>query len=153
MTPDQIAKSGTEHAHQCALFAAIALAHPLTGPSHPLHWLYAIHNKGHGDAVRGAHARAEGVKAGVPDTFLPIPIIRRGADASFYENWYGCYVELKVPAHATHKNGNCSPDQIKWIIALRLQGYYVNVCFGWGDAFATFNAYLRGEPLPEFYVE
>lgn len=146
MTPDQIAKAGTEHAHQCALFAAIALAHPLNGSEHALHWLYAIHNKGHGDAIRGAKARAEGVKAGVPDLCLPWPL----AEWQEAARYHGAYVELKVPEHLTHKNGNCSPDQIKWIKALRSQGYYVTVCFGWQNALGTLGAYVRGNPLPEF---
>lgn len=152
MTPEQIAKAGTEHAHQCALFAAIALAHPLNGPWHPLHLLHAIHNKGHGDAIRGAKAKAEGVKAGVPDLCLPIAIScpnaadqAKGGFAMFH--FHGAYVELKIPAHLTHKNYGCSDDQVKWLLMLRQQGYYTNVAFGWEHALGLLGAYVMGSPL------
>ena len=85
MTPDQLAKSGTEHGHQVALFAWCAVAR-LHGfdvaddwaagmgieaakssrtnrtPVDALEWFHAIHNQGHGDKVRGANAKAEGVR-------------------------------------------------------------------------------------------
>ncbi|MGL4220350.1 MAG: hypothetical protein ACRCSS_06945 [Shewanella sp.] len=75
MTPATIAKSGTEHAHQTALFAYVAVAYlhgfdvadewsktdklPKRDPDAPpkvpaLEWFHAIHNQGHGDKVRGA---------------------------------------------------------------------------------------------------
>ena len=96
MTPDELAKAGTEHAHQKALFAWANCAArygfeyadddraynkllratiqdkiPYEAPV--LMHLFAIHNQGHGDAIRGGRARAEGVKAGVPDIMLPVP--------------------------------------------------------------------------------
>src|SRR5438045_2390363 len=98
-TPWQYADaSGTEHAHQTALFmwanmaarfgsaiannvdaylkpgAAEAIAKRMGNSfSLPeLQFLHAIKNAGHGDAVRGARSAAEGVKAGVPDIFLPV---------------------------------------------------------------------------------
>src|SRR4051812_7142849 len=92
MTPDQLSKSGTEHAHQVALFAwaAVACYHGFavanlwakSGVLDPqynrrpipcLKWLHAIHNQGHGDAIRGGRAKAEGVRKGIPDIFLPFP--------------------------------------------------------------------------------
>jgi len=110
MTPNQLAKSGTEHAHQTALFAwcAVARIHGFDvadawaeGAKLPaqltkdedakvpeLEWFHAIHNQGHGDKVRGGMAKAEGVRKGIADTFLPVP---RG-------NWHGLYIEMKKPA-------------------------------------------------------
>lgn len=154
ITPEQIAKPGTEHAHQCALFAAIAIAHPLppTGAEHPLHWLFAIHNARDGsNAVAGAKAKAEGVKRGVPDLFLPQPMTTDPETRNLFErmSYHGCYIELKRPEHATHKNGNCSDDQLKWIRQLRRSGYYVNVAFGWHEALTQLQEYLAGTPLQQ----
>ncbi|MFO4987381.1 hypothetical protein RCK87_26925, partial [Salmonella enterica subsp. enterica serovar 1,4,[5],12:i:-] len=48
--------------------------------------LFAIHNQGHGDKIRGNRAKAEGVKKGVPDLMLPVVI----------DGYAGLFVELKV---------------------------------------------------------
>jgi hypothetical protein len=42
-----------------------------SAPIPELEFLFAIHNQGSGDAIRGARAKAEGVKAGVPDLMFP----------------------------------------------------------------------------------
>ena len=58
-----------------------------------LHTCFAIHNQGHGDAIHGLKAQAEGVKSGVPDLCLPV---RR---AAFFNGAFaghlGLYIELK----------------------------------------------------------
>jgi hypothetical protein len=157
MTPEQLAKSGSEQAHQSALFAALALG--VAGkPSQAMLALgvrqlrpeallaYAVHNQGHGDAIRGARAAAEGVKPGVPDICLPVPVRRTGTHASFNECWHGCYIELKRPMYATLKDGGCSADQVKWLLMLRDNGHYTTVAWGWHDALAKIHDYLAGVP-------
>lgn len=147
MTPWELAKT-TEHSHQRALFAwancaalyGYLVAEKPEGyykatreayavkPVPELALLFAIHNQGHGDAIRGAKAKAEGVKKGVPDLMLPVP---RG--------YHGLFIELKLPGFTA---SDIKPEQTKWHHALSDQGYQVNVCGGWQDAADTIRAYL-----------
>jgi hypothetical protein len=90
MTPEDIAKSGTESSIQKALFAWCALN---VGKYPELKWFHAIPNGGsRGDsvksrAIRGMQLKAEGVKKGVSDCFLPV----KRNDCS------GLYIEMKKP--------------------------------------------------------
>lgn len=154
MTPDQLAKSGTEHAHQRALFAwaNMACEFGLTASRdersyiYPgvaidyrgkqdripqLKWLHAIHNQGHGDAIRGSKAKAEGVKAGVWDIFLPVPII---ADAMMLHWWHGLYIEMKVGKNQLTK------EQLEFMTDL--SGYNFAVCYSWQEARDAILKYL-----------
>jgi hypothetical protein len=101
--------------------------------------LFAIHNQGHGDRIRGAQAKAEGVKAGVPDTLLPVrrthPLPAPYSHCT--ETYNGLFVELKKLT-----KGVVSGDQIKWQGALIEQGYAVSVCKGWIEAANTIAGYL-----------
>lgn len=162
MTPATLAKSGTEHGHQAALFAYVAVAYlhgfdvadewskigpqafkksprasnPDGPPAVPaLEWFHAIHNQGHGDKVRGANAKAEGVRKGVADTFLPV---RRGA-------WSGLYIEMKKPSEkpvkATSKGG-VSDDQAEFGAFVKSQGFGWIVCYSWEEAAEVLTQYL-----------
>jgi len=89
-----------------------------------LKWLHAIHNQGHGDAIRGANAKAEGVKAGVFDMFLPVP-----ARLSVYNSCYnGLYLELKVG-----KN-KMSSIQTEFADDMTSAGYACECAWGWLNA-------------------
>lgn len=102
----------TEHAEQVALFA---WAEHLP----ELKLMHAIPNGGKRDIRTAAMLKAEGVKPGVPDIFLPIP---RGGK-------HGLYIELK-----RRKYGRVTPEQAAWIDALCRQGYQCAVCHGWEAA-------------------
>lgn len=167
MTPWELAKD-TEHSQQRALFAwancaaqfgfypaqysdcyskekrerwhmHMAPGHAQFIPVRELTLLFAIHNQGHGDRIRGAQAKAEGVKAGVPDMMLPItrthpqppPFSHLTAD------YAGLFIELKKL-----KKGVVSDEQIKWQGALTEQGYAFSVCKGWIEAANTIAGYL-----------
>jgi len=101
------------------------------GPLLPeLRWLFAIKNAGHGDAIRGAMSKAEGVKAGVPDVMLPVP-----ARISVYNAYYhGLYIELKRLKSTRGAAGKTSPVQDDWSDYLKSAGYAVEVCHGWEAA-------------------
>jgi hypothetical protein len=148
---DYAEKSGKEHAHQAALFmwanmacrfgayaagmkssyiepgAAIETSkHAFaTGNDHPipqLKWFHAIHNQGHGDVVHGAKAKAEGVKAGVFDMFLPVPMVH--AETTYY----GLYIELKVGKNIA------SNDQLEFQSDMNAAGYATAIAWGWEEA-------------------
>lgn len=164
MTPDQLAKSGTEHAHQKALFAWAAVACyrgfkaadmwaesgvfnsylPLI--SIPcLKWLHAIHNQGHGDAIRGGRAKAEGVKAGIPDIFLPYPKKWAVDDDNNLCTIHGLYIELKRPELKPVKEtskGGLSDEQIEFGKFAIENGYQWKVAYGWKEAAKIIQDYL-----------
>lgn len=148
-------KTGNEHAHQTALFMWSARAaicgigyannrdnwkagakEPwgMETPAPLLRWLHAIHNQGHGDVKRGARARSEGVRAGVPDIFLPVPMNFRGWQGHDDFVRHGLYIELKRPDSVGKRAGSASEAQDEWISYLRSAGYQVEICYGWLEA-------------------
>ncbi|MDR0325019.1 MAG: VRR-NUC domain-containing protein [Oscillospiraceae bacterium] len=80
-------------------------------------------------AIEGAHLKAQGVRAGVPDICLPVA---RGG-------YHGLYIELKATG------GRVQDTQRVWIDALAAQGYKAIVAFGFEQARAAIEQYLRGE--------
>ncbi|MDU4324842.1 MAG: VRR-NUC domain-containing protein [Clostridium celatum] len=91
--------------------------------------LHHIPNGGKRDARTAANLKKEGVKAGVPDIFLPVG---RGG-------YLGLYIELKVGKNKT------SLKQKEWIEKLRQQGYRVEVCYGWLEAKEEIEQYMKWE--------
>lgn len=158
MTPDQIAKSNTEHAHQRAFFAWLALAayngfdnvarfcdeglrlhSKEASPLPELALFHAIPNGGARDKVTAAKLKAEGVKAGVLDTFLPVPkeytVPGDAPDGQSWQAWYmGLYIEFKAPTRRNHKNGGMSDAQVEFMDMVRTQGYCVRVAYTWREA-------------------
>jgi len=147
MSPDQIAKSGTEHSIQSAFFAWRNMAlkygweaaddensYLLRGyvdrhyGDNPgileLEWIHAIPNGGsRGDSkasrnINGLALKAEGVKPGIPDIFLPVP---RG-------NSHGLYIEMKT------SSGGVSPEQRRFAIWCETYRYGWVLCRSWRDA-------------------
>lgn len=152
MTPAELAASGTEHAHQRAVMAWANCAalygfewaaqdqaydfrtrdalRGVYGNAYPipqLTRLFAIHNQGHGDAIRGARAKAEGVKKGVPDLMLPVVI----------DGYAGLFVELKVK-----RKTDTSDKQEEWLDYLNGAGYVAKVAVGWIEATSHIANYL-----------
>lgn len=125
MTPEDLAKSGTESGHQRALFMWSGQQLP-TWPE--LLWMYAIPNGGGRSAAQGNTLKAEGVKGGVSDVCLPIA--RKG--------YHGFYIEMKKPGDPTVKPkiapGKESEDQKKFGAFLHEQGYLYRCCFTWEEA-------------------
>jgi hypothetical protein len=153
MTPWDLAKSGSEHAEQRALFAWCNMAsiygHYVAAdpnsytvkfyadklmdeggfyrqPIQQLKWLHAIKNQGHGDAIHGAKAKAEGVKAGVWDIFLPYPQFE-GMNNTWPYNCCGLYIEMK-------KKGNNLTDKQIEFKADNIARYDFAVCYSWQEA-------------------
>lgn len=104
-----------------------------------LKWLHAIPNGGaRGDGrdatVRGANLKAEGVRAGVADVFLPVP--RNG--------WHGLYIEMKKPSLKPVKTGRggLSDEQLEFRDYARMSGYGWVVCYSWEHAVEVLKQYL-----------
>lgn len=120
----------TEHQEQTALFAWIeTMEH--TCPD--LKSAFAIPNGGHRHIVVAGKLKAEGVRRGVPDVFIPIPA----------NNKHGLWLEMKRT-----KGGSVSTDQRWWLLYLNANGYEVVVAKGWVQAAGYIVDYLG---LPERY--
>jgi hypothetical protein len=114
-----------EHLEQVALIRW-ADAQRATKPM--LGLLLAIPNGGHRHPATAGKLKAEGVRRGVPDLFLPVPAGDR----------HGLWIELKA------KGGRPTPEQRAWIEALRSLGYRAEVCVGWEAAKGVIEEYLGG---------
>ncbi len=130
ITPEQLAVCGSEDGHQKALLCAIASSGIIE-----LKLAFHIPNGGTRNRAEAGKLKAMGVKAGVPDIFLPVA---RGA-------YHGCFIELKRPADRGRSVGIVSDKQLEWLRALQDQGYYVAVCYGWEDAYEKMLWYLKNE--------
>lgn len=130
ITPERLAIPGTESAHQQAVMCWAAM-----NEKHcpELRWLHHIPNGGvrgdddKGRNIRGAKLKAEGVKEGVADLFLPV---KRG-------NFSGLYIEMKKPG------GKPSLKQVQFGEFVLSQGYYFKVCDSWVIATQLIEWYLR----------
>lgn len=157
MNPEQLAKSGSEDAHQTALFAWANMAmtygfetawdmrayekketaeviawgkqaHPL---QHQLDYMFAIPNGGLRHKATALRLKATGVKSGVPDVMLPASV----------GNWLGLFVEMKKIG------GKPSGEQKHWNRALTCNGYRVYLCEGWRMAAESIQYYLEGKDV------
>lgn len=82
-------------------------------PQYPeIKWLHAIPNGGKRNPKEAARLKAEGVKPGVMDLFLPVA---RGG-------YFGMYIEMKGP------DGQLSVDQAQFQLHTFENGYYAIVC-------------------------
>jgi len=127
MRPDQLARNGSESSEQRALFCWSALKETrLIYPE--LIWMFAIPNGKQRSIIDGANLKAEGVKAGVPDIFLPAKRAQYG----------GLFIELKRVI-----GGQVNEQQSVWLENLTKLGYCAKVCRGWLDAKMTIESYLQ----------
>jgi len=82
-----------------------------------------------------AKLKRRGMKAGIPDMFLPAS--RHG--------FHGLYIELKRPQSKSHTKGRLSKEQKVWVTNLNAEGYAARVCYGWEDARDILVYYLEGD--------
>lgn len=149
ISPHTIAKAGTEHAHQAALFQWIATTgskrYPLMRMAHAVpNGSVLIGSGTDRGRSEGSKMKAEGLKAGVPDVFVPVtlpsvlPLLGR-------YRWPGLWIEMKKPGREKDKDGGCSEDQVKWHADLYAQGYAVALAYGWIPATHMLALYFSGE--------
>jgi hypothetical protein len=127
ISPEQLAKSGSEDGHQLAIMQWCAL-NIQTYPD--LKWLYHCPNGGSRHKAEAVKLKALGVKPGVPDLHLPV---KRG-------RYSGLIIELKKL-----KGGVVSEEQKDWLHHLNSQGFCAVVCRGWEEAVNCIKLYLNGE--------
>jgi len=94
--------------------------------------LFHIPNGGKRDIITASRLKAQGVKRGVPDLFLPIP---RGTH-------HGLFIEMKRIGATT------TTEQEEWLVTLQSVDYKAVVCEGWVAAADTIKRYLN---LPRYY--
>lgn len=115
-----------EHGEQAALFSWARLAES----QYPeLALLFAVPNGGARNAVTGARLKAEGVKRGVPDIWLPVA----------RDGYHGLVIELKAA------RGRPTREQLVWLEALKQQQWVALVCVGFESAQTALLKYLAGE--------
>ena len=78
---------------------------------------------GHGWMIRN---RQMGMRKGVPDLMLPIPM----------HGYHGLFIEMKT------KTGRLSEEQRRWLNALNRFGYLAVMCKGWEEARDEIERYM-----------
>lgn len=91
--------------------------------------IFAIPNGGHRHIAVANQLRAEGVRSGVPDLFLPIPV----------DGYCGLIIEMKTT------KGKPSKNQLTWINLMNSGGYATTICHSSRDAIVKITAYLNGQ--------
>lgn len=170
MRPFQIAKE-SESSHQQAFFAYCAFAANqgfaradlwasgadlLNTPGIPerklltmLDWIHHIPNGGSRGstakdrAIRGGKLKAEGVRKGVLDVFLPYPVYIQKPSCSFWV--CGLYIEFKKPSEKPKREGSkggLSDEQISFKNYVEAVGYKCEVCYSYLEAIEALKRYL-----------
>jgi len=112
-------KYPSEHEEQKTLFQWARNFPELTS-------MFAIPNGGHRNIITASRLKAEGVKSGVPDIFLPLA---RG-------KYHGLFIEIKA------MKGRATDNQDIYLDNLRLNGYRAEVCHGFAEAKKAIEEYL-----------
>lgn len=88
--------------------------------------LYHVPNGGSRNQLEAANLKQQGVKAGVPDLFLPVA----------RHDFHGLYIEMKYGKNKT------TDKQEWWLEQLGQQGYKTAVCYGAEEAINMIADYL-----------
>lgn len=145
--PDDLSKKNSEHGHQTALFSWAAVITNVGITAH-LKKMFAIPNGGKRDAATAANLVAEGVRKGVPDLMLPVPVVVWHENKAALWDMFGdtvltnnaisgLFIEMKKP-----NKGRESEEQKQRIAELRRDGYAVKTCRTWREARDVIVAYL-----------
>ena len=136
LKPRRAPRKNVEEQHGIALmqWAARAVA------KYPeLAWLHHIPNGGGRSKAEAGKMKAQGVRKGVLDYFLPAPGFHR---------WRGLYVELKADGQQGKARGGMSTDQVEFATFVDAHGFVVCLCYDWHQAKEAIEAYLGGTAIP-----
>ncbi len=117
----------SEHDEQAALFTWRDL---MAAQIPELNLLFAVPNAAKRSPGLARWMKAEGLRSGVPDVWLPVS---RG-------RWHGLVLEMK----RSDGGAGESPEQEWWRTVLLEQGYYALVVKGWDQAKEAILRYLEG---------
>ena len=92
---------------------------------------FAIPNGGYRKITEGVNLKRSGVKRGVPDVCIPIPI------RSFTQDYHGAYIELKRV-----EKYSITSEQKDWITYLQSRGYFAEIAYGHKHAINLISSYL-----------
>ncbi len=119
----------SEHDEQVALFRWVATRLAV----YPgLDLLYAIPNGGQRTKAAAGKLKAEGVKAGVSDLHLPVPLHGK----------HGLWIEMKV------KPNKPTEAQSAWLTRMQALGHAVGVAYSAAEAQELLVHYYAGVELP-----
>lgn len=123
-TPPAIKKTPTEDQEQAALVRWFQTSYPAIKNR-----LFAIPNGAHKSKQAASRFMATGLRAGVPDLFLPVA----------HGGYHGLFIEMK-----RLKGGKVSKEQGGWLAYLNSAGYMAVVCRGCEEAKTTITKYMGG---------
>ncbi len=106
----------------------IALARAYAGQVPHLHALFHVPNGGWRHAAEAIAFQRQGVKPGVSDLLLPIPL----------GGWTGLAIELK-----RFREGQPTPEQKAWLKLLAAAGWKAVLCRGWRAAWREIWRYVH----------
>ena len=98
--------------------------------------IFAIPNGGFRDKKEAYFLKRTGVKAGVPDLFVPVA---RGG-------FFGLFIEMKWGRNKT------TPQQDEWLGLLAKNHYRCCVCYGADAAVKAIKAYMKEPPTYNFVL-
>lgn len=116
-------RANPEHQAQATYFSILAVNErriPM------LKWVFAVPNGGHRNKATAGRLRAEGVKSGVSDIFIPIPA----------NGYNGCWMELKI------KPNRVSEAQQEFLNAMEAHGYRTTVAWSCDELLDMTESYL-----------
>ncbi len=90
-------------------------------------FLFHIPNESIGGMGWMVRNRQMGMKKGVPDLMLPVPM----------DGYHGLFIELKTD------KGRLSLEQKRWLMALERMGYKAVMCRGWKEALKVLEGYMH----------
>lgn len=94
--------------------------------------IFHIPNGSYKSLTARIKSKQEGLRAGVPDLMIPIPISK----------YHGLFIELK---RRDKNKSKVSENQKKWINDLNNLGYLALVCYGANEAIKSIEDYLNGK--------
>lgn len=88
--------------------------------------IFAIPNGGYRNIIVATRLKAEGVRAGVPDLFLPVA----------RQSFHGLFIEMK------RRGAKAQANQLERLRMLNADGYCAVICHGADEAIETIKLYL-----------
>lgn len=113
----------SEHDEQVTVFQVLEM----NERKYPfLKWIYAVPNGGHRHPAVAGRLKAEGVKAGVSDVCIPIPV----------KGKHGAFLEMKFGKNKlTH-------EQLAFSVFVKGRDYYFETCWSADEALTAIEFYL-----------